>query len=222
MIAQYQVLSVSLTISQIILAPLMIGLVVALASRSVRRTIIVAAITAATLVFVGVALVDAVTGLRGPLGYLRTMYNVAFGFFRLYYSELILSVGLSLSFAAVILGLRETARMRRWGWFFAFLLTEVAAGIGTTLFYLTFASNMFNALLIQRFYEGDLTISIPYYLLTSLLLSAVPLAALLFATIGIPHAETDNSVGPAQPAPMPPVAPSTTPNQPYTAYPPIQ
>jgi hypothetical protein len=49
-----------------------------------------------------------------------------------------------------------------------------------------------------------------YYLLTSLLLIAAPLTALLFAVIGVPRAE------PAQPMPV------ATPNQPYTPYPPRQ
>ena len=67
---------------------------------------------------------------------------------------------------------------------------------------------MFDTPLLQTLYEGNLTITLPYYLLTSLLLIAVPLATLLFAIIGVPRVETPNLIGPAQPTPMPPVAPN--------------
>jgi hypothetical protein len=192
----------------IVLAPLAIGLVVALANGSVRRTIIVASITASAIVFVGVVLVDAITRLAGPLGIYRLRSYSPFDLHAMYLGELLLSVGLSLSFAAAILGLRETARLRRWGWFVAFLLTQAASAIGTTLFYLTYASYMFDTPLLRTFYEGNLTIILPYYLPTSLLLIAVPLATLLFAIIGVPRVETPNLIGPAQPTPMPPVAPN--------------
>jgi hypothetical protein len=208
-----------LTILAIVLAPLVIGLVVALANGSARRTIIVAAIIAAVMVFIGVALADAITRLAGPLGSYRWRLYPPFDFQSLYLSELLLSVGLSVSFAAAILGLRETARLRLWGWFVTLLLTQVAAGIGTTLFYLTYATYMLDTPLLQTFYEGNSTITLPYYLFTSLLLIAVPLAMLLVAIIGIPPVETPNLIGPAQPAPMPPMppaAPSSAPNQPYT------
>jgi hypothetical protein len=198
----------------IVLAPLAIGLVVALANENARRTMIGAAIIAAVIVFVGVALADATTRLAGPFGIYRLRGVSPFDFQILYLSELLLSVGLSLSFAAAILGLRETARLRRWGWFVAFLLTQVASAIGTTLFYPTYATYMLDTPLLQTFYEGNLTITLPYYLLTSLLLIAVPLAALLFANFGIPRAEPANTIGQAQPVPP------ATPNQPYTAYPP--
>jgi hypothetical protein len=215
MYVQYQALGVILTILQIFLAPLAIGLVVGLANGSARRTIIAAAIVAAVMVFVGVALVDAITRLRGQIAYYQSPVYSQPGALAVSLGALVLSAGLALNFAAVILGLRETARLRRWGWFFAFLLTQIAAAIGTTLFFLTFVNYMFSIPLIERLYRGDPAISVPYYLLASLLLIAVPLAALLFAIIGIPRAEPAQPVGPARPAPMPPTAPPTTPYQPY-------
>jgi hypothetical protein len=58
MIVQYQVFGLILTILAIVLAPLAIGLVVAPANGSARHTMIVAAIAASAMVFVGVALID--------------------------------------------------------------------------------------------------------------------------------------------------------------------
>jgi hypothetical protein len=211
----FQTLSIVVTILQIVLAPLLIGLVVALASASMRRTIIAAAITAAALVFVDVVLVDAISGLRGQIAYYQSPTYSQPGAVTLTLSEVLLSVGLSFNFAAVILGLRETARLRRWGWFFAFLLTQLAAAIGTALFTLTYIGIAYTNTLFLRLYRGDAAISVPYYLLTSLLLIIVPLATLLFAIIGIPSTESANPLRPAQPAPMPPVAPPTTPYRPY-------
>jgi hypothetical protein len=222
MYVQYQALGVILTILQIMLAPLAIGLVVGLANGSARRTIIAAAITASVMVFVGVALIDAITRLRGQIAFYQSPLYSQPGALAVSLGALVLSAGLSLSFAAVILGLRETARLRRWGWFWAFLLTQIAAAIGTTLFYLAFVSYMFSVPLVERLYRGDPAISVPYFLLTSLLLIAVPLAALLFAIIGVPRVEPPLSAAPARPAPMPPTAPPNTPYQPYPQYPPQQ
>jgi hypothetical protein len=216
MAGQYQGFSAILVIVQIVFAPLLIGLVVGLASASVRRTIIAAAISALALVFVGVALIDAVTRLRGPIGFINAEVYSLPGALALTLFELVLGAGLSLNFAAVILSLRETARLRRWGWFWAFLLAQIAAAIGTTLFYLTFVNYMFSVPLVERLYRGDPAISISYFLLTSLLLIAAPLAALLFAIIGIPRTEPANPLGVAPPTPMPP---ATSPYQPYPQYP---
>ena len=107
MIVQYQAFGLILTILTIVLSPLVIGLVVALANASVRRTIIVASITASAIVFVGVVLVDAITRLAGPLGIYRLRSYSPFDLHAMYLGELLLSVGLSLGFAAAILGLRE-------------------------------------------------------------------------------------------------------------------
>ena len=229
MYVQYQALGVILTILQIFLAPLAIGLVVGLSNRSARRTIIAAAITASVMVFVGVALIDAITRLRGQIAFYQSPIYSQPGALAVSLGTLVLSAGLSLSFAAVILGLRETARLRRWGWFWAFLLTQIAAAIGTTLFYLTFVNYMFSVPLVERLYRGDPAISIPYFLLTSLLLIAAPLAVLLFAIIGIPRTEPANPLGVAPPTPMPPATPPTSPYQPpypqypqYPQYPPQQ
>ena len=171
------------------------------------------------MVFVGVALVDAITRLRGQIGYYQSPIYSQPGALAVSLGALVLSAGLSLNFAAVILGLRETARLRRWGWFWAFLLTQVAAGLGSALFFLAFVNYLFSVPLVERLYRGDPAISVPYFLLTSLSLVAVPLAALLFAIIGIPRAEPAQPAGPTRPAPMPPAAPPTTPYQPYTQYP---
>jgi hypothetical protein len=222
MFAQYQALGAILAVLAIVLAPLVIGLVVALTHRNARRTIMVAAIVASALVFIGVALDDIITRLHGPYGFYSLPSYSQISLLAVYLSELLWSVGLSLSFAAVILGLRETARLRRWVWFVAFLLTQVASATGTTLFYLNYASYMLDSSLIQRFYEGNLPIILPYYLLTSLLLIAVPFATLLFAIIGIPQVETPNPVGPTQPAPLPQSAPPTAPYPPYPPTPPRQ
>ena len=223
MYIQYQALGVILTILQIFLAPLAVGLVVGLANGSARRTIIAAAISASALVVVGVALIDAITRLRGPIGFINAEVYSLPGALALSLLELVLSVGLSLNFAAVILGLRETARLRRWGWFWAFLLTQMVAAVGSTLFYLTYASSFFGQPVFQRLYRGDLAFTAPYYLLASLLLVAAPLTVLLFANLGVPRAEPQETVGPAQPTPpMPFAAPPTTPYPPYPQYPPQQ
>jgi hypothetical protein len=104
---------------------------IALARASARRMVIAVAIAAA-LVFVGIAVADTLTGMRGQFAYYRsaTTAPTPQGALVLALASLLLSAGLSLSFAAVILGLRETAWARRWGWFVAFLLTQLAAGIG--------------------------------------------------------------------------------------------
>ncbi len=222
MVGQYQVFSAILAILQIVLAPLLIGLVVGLASASMRRTIIAAAISASALVVVGVTLIDAITRLRGPIGFINAEVYSLPGALALTLFELVLNAGLSLNFAAVILGLRETARLRRWGWFWAFLLAQMVTAVGSTLLYLTYASSFFGQPVFQHLYRGDLAFTAPYYLLASLLLVATPLAALLFASLGIPRAEPQATVGPAQPTPMPFVAPPTTPYPPYSQYPPQQ
>jgi hypothetical protein len=221
MAGQYQVFSAILVIVQVVLAPLLIGLIVGLASASVRRTIIVAAISASALVFVGVALIDALTRLRGPIGSINAEFYSLPGALALTLFELVLNAGLSLSFAAVILGLRETARLRRWGWFWAFLLTQMVAAVGSTLFYLTYASAFFGQRVFEHLYRGDLAFTAPYYLLASLLLVAAPFAALLFTSLGVPGAEPATPNGTAQPSPIPVVAPPTIPQpaQPYTPYP---
>jgi hypothetical protein len=209
MLVQEQTFGAILVIVQIVLAPLIIGLVVGLASQSARRTIIAAAITAAAIIFVAAALIEALTGFRGPVVFYQSGYSRP-GEVALSLTQILLSVGLDLSFAAVILGLRETARLRSWGWFWAFLLTQVMAGIVTELFFRTFGSYLLTLPLLRLLIEGDLPINISYYLITSLLLVAVPLAVLLFANVGIP-AEPATPVAPAgQPA---------TPNPPYPQYP---
>ena len=127
----------------IVLPPLLIGLVVALARVTARRTIIALAVAAIALVFIGIALLDAVTGLHGPLmssagdPYSRQRLAVLL-------SGLLVSAGVSLSFAAVILGLRETVNMSRWGWFIALLLTQIATTIGMMLFPYPYVSALFN------------------------------------------------------------------------------
>jgi hypothetical protein len=140
MYSSYQTLGAVITIGYIVLAPLLIGLMIALARASARRTVIAVAIAVAALVFVGVAVADALTGMRGQFAYYRsaTTAPTRQGALVLALASLLLSAGLSLSFAAVILGLRETAWARHWGWFVAFLLTQLAAGIGTTLFYVNY------------------------------------------------------------------------------------
>jgi hypothetical protein len=205
MLVQEQALGAILVIVQIVLAPLIIGLVVGLAGQSARRTIIAAAITAAAIIFVSAALIEALTGFSGPVVFFQAGYSRP-GELALSLAQILLSVGLDLSFAAVILGLRETARLRRWGWFWAFLLTQVVAGIVTQLYFRTFGSYLFTIPLFRLLIEGNLPINISYYLVTSLLLVAVPLAVLLFANVGIPAAEPASLVTPVgQPAaPYPP------------------
>jgi hypothetical protein len=59
----------------------------------------------------------------------------------------------------------------------------------------------------RRLYAGDPGVSVPHYLLTSLLLIVVPLAVLLFAFLGIPRAEPERPT----PAPLAPPRPPTLP-----------
>src|SRR5690242_7622901 len=100
MVGQYQVFSAILVIVQIVFVPLLIGLVVGLASASMRRTIIAAAISASALVFVGVALIDAVTRLWGPFGFINAEVYSLPGELALSLFEVVLGAGLSLNFAA--------------------------------------------------------------------------------------------------------------------------
>jgi len=200
----YQTLGAIITLGYIVGAPLLIGLIVALARGAARRSVIVLASVATALVFVGVVSADAITGLRSQIAYYQNSVS-AQGAFNVSLAYLILATGLSINFAAVVLGLRETAQTRRWGWFIAFLLTQVAAGIGTMLLYVRFAQFGVLSQLTNRLYYGDPTVSIPYYLISSLLLICVPLGALLFATLGLPlsDASPTSSTIPTPPQGLP-------------------
>jgi hypothetical protein len=221
LLTKYQIVTIVPLVVDVALPTLLIGFVIALGRLTARRTLIALAVTAMTLVLVGMALLEVVTGLHGPLlnsagdPYSRQRLAVLM-------SELIESMGFSLSFAAVILGLREAARLSYWGWFIALLLTQMGSTLGATLFQYPYVSALFNQMFYDQLYRGDLTVSVPYYLFTSLLLIAAPLGTLLFAIFGLPGEETPNPIGPARPAPLPPAAPSSAPNQPYTSYPPHQ
>src|SRR5262245_39103357 len=212
---KYQIVTRVPLVVDVVLPTLLLGLVIALGRLTARRTLIALAVTAMTLVLVGMALLEVVTGLHGPLlnsagdPYSRQRLAILV-------SELIESMGFTLSFAAVILGLREAARPSYRGWIIALLLSQVGSTAGTTLFQYPDVSALFNQMFYDQLYRGELTVSVPYYLITSLLLIAASLATLLFAIFGLPGEETPNPIGSAQPSPIQPAAPSSTPNQPYT------
>jgi hypothetical protein len=67
----YQTLGAIITLGYIVGAPLLIGLIVALARGAARRSVIVLASVATALVFVGVVSADAITGLLKALSMSR-------------------------------------------------------------------------------------------------------------------------------------------------------
>lgn len=199
MFTKYQIVSVLPLIVDIALPILLLGLVMALARSTARRATIALAGAALALIVVGAALIDAVTGLHGWLllesgdPYSRPRLVVVLG-------TLIVNAGLSLSFAAIVLALREMAHLSRWGFLAILLVAQALTGISATLFHYPYVSALFNQTFYDQLYRGELAISAPFYLLTDLLLLTAPATALLVSLREISH------VGPEQlePAPLPP------------------
>jgi hypothetical protein len=106
------------------------------------------------------------------------------------------NVGLTLATAALIMGIVESVRIRRWGIFTGFLLLLVAAELFVYLFNVAlFALPSLHVSnpLVNRILARDPAVAIPYFFLTSFLLFSVPAATLLLAFFGLKRASREPS-----------------------------
>jgi hypothetical protein len=113
----------------IVLAPLLIGLTVALFRQSDRRRVVGSAGVTGGVIALGLIIYGAVNQMQNRPFFLTDqdilLSNGA---------SAIGDVGLALSTAALIMGIVESVRMRRWGVFTGFLLLMVAAELFVYLF----------------------------------------------------------------------------------------
>jgi hypothetical protein len=175
----------------IVVAPLLVGLVIALFRQSGRRRVMGSAGVAEGALALGLIMYGAVNQMQNRPIYLTNqdvlLHNVA---------SAMGNVGLTLSSAALILGGVESVRMRRWGLFAAFLLVMVAAELFAYLFnFALIILQYFQSShpLLKRLMEGDRTVTVPYFFITSFLLISAPLATFLLAFLGLKRASNEPS-----------------------------
>jgi hypothetical protein len=175
----------------IVVAPLLVGLVIALFRQSGRRRVMGSAGVAGGALALGLIMYGAVNQMQNRPIYLTNqnvlLHNVA---------SVIGNVGLTLSSAALILGGVESVRMRRWELFAAFLLVMVAAELFAYLFnFALIILQYFQSShpLLKRLMEGDRTVTALYFFITSFLLISAPLATFLLAFLGLKRASNEPS-----------------------------
>jgi hypothetical protein len=177
--------------AMIVVAPLLIGLTVALFRQSDRRRVVGSAGVAVAVNALGLILYGAVNRMQNRPLFLTDqdilLNNLA---------SAIGNIGLALSTAALIIGIVESVRARRWGVFFGFLLLMVVAELFVYLFNLAIFTLPFLHVsnpLVNRLLARDPAIAIPYFFITSFLLFSVPVATLLIAFFGLKRASHDPS-----------------------------
>lgn len=176
-----------INIGQVALAPVALGAVLALVRGGTGRVVVALAIAALALLIAGVGIHDALTGPRSVSAYFRSQGGSTS------VSQLILNVsgagvvfgaGETVLVAATALALHDAARARRWTWFAALLAAQILAVLFSAFFNQSLGfvfpfrvpwSDLF--LLLNA---GDPSVSVPYFLLTSALVAASPLVALLY------------------------------------------
>jgi hypothetical protein len=167
----------------IVVAPLLIGLVVALFRQSDRRRVEGSAGVAGGVIALGLIMYGVINQMQNRPLFLTdqdiVLNNLA---------SAIGNVGLALSSAALIMGLVESVRVRHWGVFTGFLLLMIAAELFVYLFNVTLLSlpilHISNPLW-NRILARDPAVAVPYFLITSFLLFSVPLTAFLLAFFGL-------------------------------------
>jgi hypothetical protein len=167
----------------IVVAPLLIGLTVALFRQSDRRRVVGSAGVAGGIIALGLIMDGAINQMQNRPIFLTdqdiVLNNLA---------SAIGNVGLALSSAALIMGIVESLRIRRWGVFTGFLLLMVAAELFVYLFSLTILSLPILQVPIplwNRILARDPAVAIPYFFLSSFLLLSVPVATFLLAFFGL-------------------------------------
>jgi hypothetical protein len=178
-------------LASIVVAPLLIGLAVALFRQSDRRRVVGSAGVAGGIIALGLIMYGAVNHMQNRPFFLTDqdilLNNLA---------SAIGNVGLTLATAALIMGIVESVRIRRWGIFTGFLLLLVAAELFVYLFNVAlFALPSLHVSnpLVNRILARDPAVAIPYFFLTSFLLFSVPAATLLLAFFGLKRASREPS-----------------------------
>src|SRR5262245_38180151 len=120
---------------QVLLAPVVGGVIFAAGRWGVRRTVLALSGGALELLVSGVVYYDLLTGLRSQTAYILTHRGeiIAQGFVTTYRAFVPMAAGLTLSMGAGVLALWKTARIGRWGWFVAILAAQVVAGVVSAL-----------------------------------------------------------------------------------------
>jgi hypothetical protein len=175
----------------IVLAPLLTGLVIVLFRQSDRRRVAGSAGVAAGIIALGLIMYGAINQLQNRPIFLTdqdiVLNNLA---------SAIANVGLALATAALIMGIVESVRIRRWGVFTGFLLLMIAAELVVYVFNLTVLSlpilHISNPVW-NRILARDPAVAIPYFFLSSFLLFSVPVATFLLAYVGLKRASHEPS-----------------------------
>jgi hypothetical protein len=175
----------------VVMAPLLIGLTVALFRQSDRRRVVGSAGVAGGVMALGLIMYGAVNRMQNRPLFLTSqdvlLHNLA---------SAIGNVGLALSSAALIMGIVESVRIRRWGIFTGFLLLMIVAELFVYLFNVTIFALPFLHVsnpLVNRLLARDPAVAIPYFFITSFLLISVPVTAFLLAFFGLRHVSRESS-----------------------------
>src|SRR5690349_5288573 len=173
----------------IVVAPLLIGLTAALFRQSDRHRVVGSAGVAEGIIALGLVMDGAINQMRNRPIFLTdqdiVLNNLA---------SAIGNVGLALSSAAIIMGIVESVRIRRWGVFAGFLLLMIAAELFVYFFSLTILSLPILHVPIplwNRILARDPAVAVPYFFLSSFLLLSVPVATFLLAFFGLKHASLE-------------------------------
>ena len=172
-------------IGQVTLAPVVLGVVLALVRGGTGRVVPALAVAALALLIAGVGIYDAITGLRSEVAYVSDhAIGIGQAVLNLSGAYVILGAGETLLLTATALALHDAARERRWGWFLALVGAQVLAAILVAAFNGSVAYLFYGwgpgMDLFQRVNLGDRAVSVPYYLVTSALIAASPVVALLY------------------------------------------
>jgi hypothetical protein len=173
----------------IVVAPLLIGLTAALFRQSDRHRVAGSAGVAGGIIALGLIMDGAINQMRNRPIFLTdqdiVLNNLA---------SAIGNVGLALSSAAIIMGIVESVRIRRWGVFAGFLLLMIAAELFVYFFSLTILSLPILHVPIplwNRILARDPAVAVPYFFLSSFLLLSVPVATFLLAFFGLKRASLE-------------------------------
>jgi len=173
----------------IVVAPLLTGLVIVLFRQSDRRRVVGSAGVAGGVIALGLIMYGVVNQMQNRPLFL-TDQDIALNNL----ASAIGNVGLALSTAALIMGIVESVRIRRWGVFAGFLLLMVGAELFVYLFNVTLLSLPILHVSIplwNRILARDPAVAIPYFFLSSFLLFSVPMATFLLAFFGLKRASLE-------------------------------
>ena len=175
----------------IVVAPLLTGLVIVLFRQNDRRRVAGSAGVAAGVIALGLIMYGVVNQMQNRPLFLTdqdiVLNNLA---------SAIGNVGLALATAALIMGIVESVRLRRWGIFTGFLLLMIAAELFVYLFNVTLLSLPILHVSIplwNRILARDPAVAVPYFFLSSSLLLSVPVTAFLLGLLGLKDASHDRA-----------------------------